>query len=448
MTAPLHAYQCRALAWMDEHNTGYLAVDMGLGKTRIVLEFIKTHDIRPVLVVAPLRVATSTWPQEIAKWAPELKFQVLHGKEKSTNFRKPADIYIINYDGLKWLDNTMKQYVRSKFMHSMLVLDEATMVKSKSSKRFKYIKDWRAAFDRAYALSATPAPNGYQDLWAQYFLLDYGKTLGTSFASFFNKYFRMFGTYQVAPISKAHVNDIFKRCCASTFRLDAQDYLKLPGIVHNDVHVALTPSLRKKYEILKREFVLRLEEEKVITAANTAILSMKLRQFCQGHIYCEDVCEHVHDIKLDALEQLIYELQGEPVLIAVQFRFEIAALQKRFPDTPAIYGGTSANEADELIARWNSGKIPVLICHPASISHGVNLQHGGHNIIWFALTWNLEQYMQFNGRLARQGQTKPVVVSRILLEKTVEERIAKVLEQKGTSQQALLDAIRALARPK
>ena len=448
---PLHPYQLLAIEWMKFRKEGYLNIDMGLGKTRIVLDYIrlihKAESSGAVLIVAPMRVATSTWPAQIREWTPELSYTVLHGRDKEENFKLKRDLYIINYEGLKWLDEMVTKYGRSKFFHGVLVLDEATMVKSSSSGRFKYLKSLRSSFDKAFALSATPAPNGYQDLWSQYFLLDYGKTLGPQYTRFFNRYFQTTESRRVVPVSTERLKEIPKLCAKSTFRLSADDYLKLPEFTNNDLYVDLPPKLLAQYKELEKDFLLKLSEEMSVTAMNAAVLSMKLRQFCQGGIYSageENSRElvDIHRLKVDMLEQIIQELQGAPTLVAIQFRYEVDFIRERFPNAPAIYGGISAKESDRLINLWNAGKLPMLICHPASLSHGVNLQAGGHYITWLALTWNFEQYTQFNGRLRRQGQKNRVVLNRVLVRGSIEEKMAKRLSQKETTQQELLDVLR------
>lgn len=451
MTLPMHAYQVRAVDWMRQRDSGYLAVDMGLGKTRMVLEYIRYTKPSAVLVVAPLRVALTTWPEEIQKWTPEIPFAILHGNHKEDAFKSKAVIYIINYDGLKWFDQMVRVYGRGKFMKGLLILDESTMVKSPKSLRFKVLKNLRAVFSKAFCLSATPSPNGYQDLWSQYFLLDYGATLGPSYSQFFNKYFYQLESRRIVPVALQRLKEIPAICSKSTFRLDANDYLKLPEYVVNDYEVYLPGDLRKKYNTLAQEFLLRLDKEQQVTAVNSAVLSMKLRQFCQGAFYLEEEEEKktiipVHELKLDMLEDIVASLNGSPTLVAIQFKYEVDMIRRRFPGTPAIYGGTAAEESKEILADWNKGKLPILVCHPASLSHGVNLQSGGHYITWLALTWNFEQYTQFNGRLRRQGQKNTVFLNHVVIKDSVESRIAEALKRKDMNQSTLLNVLREMTK--
>jgi SNF2 family DNA or RNA helicase len=442
---------------MSERQSGYLAIDMGLGKTRIVLEYIlachkrQSNHTGAVLVVAPLRVAVSTWPLEILKWTPSLSYTVLHGKDKDENFKLDRDIYIINYDGLKWLS---KKNLGGRFFHGLLILDESTMVKSHSTSRFKLLKAMRAYFTKAFCLSATPAPNGYQDLWSQYFLLDRGMTLGQSWTKFFNRYWYQTLYYQTIVLSQERLKEIPMACARSTFRLKAADYLTMPKLIVNDIYIDLPSDLYKKYKELERDFVYQLSQEENITAVNAAVLSMKLRQFCQGGLYQDDQSTYLlHDLKEEALLQITRELQGEPNLVAIQFKFETQLIEDNLStefgqDTniPRIVGGISADRSAKIINDWNNRKLPMLICHPASVSHGVNLQAGGHYITWLALPWSLEQYNQFIGRLYRQGQKHPVIVNRVLIRDTIESRIAEVLAAKNSTQESLLEVLRDFSK--
>lgn len=443
---PMHGYQVKAVEYLANHDCCYLAIDMGLGKTRIVIEYIRKYCAReiPVLVLAPMRVAVKTWPDEILKWAPELSYAVLHGKNKEQEIQRKVDVYIMNYDGIKWLFDYCTKNGRAKFNRALLVLDESTMVKSAQSKRFKMLAKLRPVFSKVIAMSATPSPNGYQDLWSQYYLLDFGASLGATWTKFFNQYYRTLESHRVVPISTEKLKEIPQRCTKTTFRLDVNDYMQLPEFVHNDIMVDLPPELKEQYETLEKEFLIELSNEQAISAVNSAVLSSKLRQFCQGGFYLEDkTYAPIHELKLDALEQVFNGLNGEPTLVAVQFRFEIDLIRRRFGNSiPAIYGGVSAAESARIISEWNNGRIPVLVCHPGSLSHGVNLQSGGHYITWLALTWNFEQYTQFNGRLRRQGQKNRVILNRILIRGSVEERMAKQLKFKNINQQSLLDVLR------
>lgn len=440
----LFDYQEKAVKWLMAREGGYLAVDMGLGKTRIILEYIRRTKPEYTLVVAPKIVALNTWPEQIKLWASELTYTVLHGKDKNDRLKQKRDIYIINYDGLGWLSRNSNG---RKFHKGLLVLDESTMVKSPRSKRFKILKDMRSIFTKCICMSGTPAPNGYQDLWSQYFLVDYGLTLGPVYSKFFNNFFRETESRRIVPISTERLKEIPKRCTKSTFRLSAEDYLKLPPWIDNDIYIDLPSSVKEKYKELEKDFVLQLTEETSVTAQNIAVLSSKLRQFCQGALYIEDPRDPkayavVNSLKLDALEEVLNQLNGAPTLVPIQFTFELKELRNRFGQVPALVGGVPEKVQQYYIEEWNRGRLPMLVCHPASISHGVNLQMGGHYITWLALTWNYEHYSQLNGRIRRTGQQHACIRNRLILRGTIEERIAQALKHKGCNQQYLLDTIK------
>lgn len=440
MNYPLHGYQLSAVDWMLKKQCGYLAIDMGLGKTRIVLEYIQRADIQTTLVVAPLRVALHTWPSEIKKWAPMLTFNVLHGSNKSMS--KWFNVFIINYEGLKWLIHEPMY----KFFKGLLIIDEGSMVKSPKSQRFKILNKIRGLFSHVFVLSGTPMPNGYQDLWSQYFLLDRGKSLGATYTTFFNRYFLSLESFRIVPRSRVLLNEIPTRVAPVTFRLSSEDYSKLPPAITIDKEIMLTPKLEKVYKDLEHDFAIRLNEETNITALNAAVLSTRLRQFCQGFLYYEEdegrKTVDFHNLKVETLASCIDELNGHPTLVAVQFKADIIKIQKALGALPVVAGGVDSKTSVKYIEEWNAGKIPVLLVHPGSISHGVNLQHGGNNIVWYAQTWNMEHYQQLNGRLRRQGQKKPVVITRLLTRNTIEHKVIAALAQKGENQQRLLNALR------
>lgn len=441
---PLRPYQVRAISWMMDHEVGYLAVDMGLGKTRCVLEMLKKLGV-PALIVAPLRVALHTWPAEIKKWVPGMTYEVIHGPDKAYALAKRnTDVFIINYDGLRWLSQQRVDALKGR----VLVLDEATAVKSHKAAKTKIMAAIRPMFSRCYCLSATPSPNGIQDLWAQYRILDMGARLGRRWGEFFYKYFNQDKYYRIWPKDDGAVKDILERVHDCTFRLDGDDYLDLPDFVYNDVKWDMPPELRARYDELENNFMLELHDS-VITAMSAATLSMKLRQFIQGQMYTYDECgkcigtEKIHDVKMDALEEITAQLDGKPNLVAINFKYELKEIERRFKGKyKALVGGVSAKESVKTIEQWNRGDLPMLVVHPAAVSHGVNLQAGGHHITWVALTWNYEHYTQLNGRLRRQGQLYPVVLNRILLKNTIDARIAKALATKGASQKSVLDALK------
>ena len=433
----LHKYQTRAADFVENTKTAALFIDLGLGKTAIVLEVIKRLK-QPTLVIGPLRVIHSTWPEEIKKWAPHLTYKILHGPDKSVIGCNDYDILLINYEGLKWFSEQ-----RGPWKKRMVVFDESSMVKSHSTQRFKLLRKMRGLWNSyVILLSATPAPNSLSDLWSQFFLLDGGKRLGKNISEFRRLYCSSFSfpgmpvtLYKVIPEREQEIYDQVKDL---TFRLEAKDYLDMPPIRYNRIMLNLTPKLMKQYKELEQEFFLELGDAN-IEVFNAAALSMKLRQFIQGGLYDEEkLWNYVHSIKLQALKELVETSAGQPILCAIQFKGELEVIRKAFPSVPIIAGGTTAKQATTYIKSWNEGKIPLLLCHPASLSHGVNLQTGGHLLLWYGLTWSLEQYSQLNGRLYRQGQTRPVVIHQLVMKNTVDEAVIKALKDKTTGQNKLL----------
>ncbi len=467
-TPPMYEYQAKCLSWMLKTPKSYLALDMGMGKTRITLEWckyiLKDSATKGVLVIAPLRTVHSSWPDEIEKWAPELSSTVLHGKDKTDNLGLNKDLYLMNFEGIAWLYEELKRYfkVTGTLPFRALVIDEGSMVKSSSTKRFKILKKLIEAFPTYRTiLSGTPAPNSLLDLWSQYNLLDGGERLGKFVTHYKRTYF-----YQVDrmgfiwSINKGSADIIYKKIEDITYRLDSEDHLDLPDRIDNVIKVKLPKAKMAQYKKLEKEFFLELDETMSVDAFNAASLSMKLRQYVQGAVYTGtkikgntyrtpsgkevkgNPYEVMHDAKLKVLENLVDEANGTGILCAIQFKFELEQIKKKFPKAPVIAGGTSAVEAARLIKLWNTGAIPLLLCHPASISHGVNLQFGSHLILWYGLTWSSEQYLQFNKRLHRNGQKKTVIVHHLVIKDTIDESVMKALKNKIRGQQQLLDYLK------
>lgn len=461
-------YQKAALKWMLETPKSYLALDMGLGKTLITLEWIKAltkeHGVKGVLVLAPLRTIHSTWPEEIKKWTPELTYTVLHGADKLTNLQKDVDIYLMNYEGLPWLLDNLKRLFRKSGAVPFrgLVIDEGSMVKSGSTKRFKILKTlcevfpiWRTI------LSGTPAPNSLLDLWSQYYILDGGARLGQFVTHFKSRFFfqvdRMGFVWALRPGANTL---IYKEIEDITYRLDSEDYLDLPDRIDNVLEIELPKKSMTLYKKLEKEFFLELENAEDLEVFNAASLSMKLRQVVQGGVYTGTKVgnnlylnpegkevkvnphERLHKAKLNVLKALVEEANGQGILCAIQFKFELEMIRELYPDVAVIAGGCSAIESAKHIKAWNAGELPLLVCHPSSISHGVNLQSGSHILLWYSLTWSLEQYLQLNKRLHRFGQKNVVVVHHLVAKGTVDERVMAALKAKFKGQKALLDYLK------
>jgi len=435
---PLHSYQEEAIDFCWKKIRPYSAIDIGLGKTVIALKTIEPSEVK-TLVVAPLRVAQLTWPTEIEKWT-NLSYTVLHGKDKNRKLRQKKDIYIINYEGLKWL---IGELTKGKVPYMNLILDETSMVKSWKSVRFKILLTMLPMF-RYYrlALSATPAPNGLQELWSQYYLLDEGKTLGKKVTPYLRKYFSYNQDLHRYFVSKGSREAIYKRIRPITYRLRASDYIKMPPLIYNRIPIRMPRAIRNQYHKLERDFEDSAEENGV-TAFNAASLSSKLRQFVQGALYTEKPAfKVIHRLKIKTLRELMDSANGQPILCAIQFRFEYELLKEEFGShVPIIYGGTTKRNSKRYLEKWTRGELPLLLAHPGSLSHGLNLQAGGRIVAWLGLPWSLDQFHQFNGRLHRQGQKHGVIVNAIMFEDSIDEVVWGVLKQKDASMQDLLNAL-------
>lgn len=433
----LHKYQEDAVEFCLDQKKAYLAIDLGMGKTAIALTVISKLKTK-AFVFGPLRTIYSSWPEEIAKWTPHLSYYILHGPEKNLRDALKHDVILMNYEGLNWLS---KQ--NAKWARRMVIYDESSMVKSHSTKRFKLLQKMGVLWNNhALCLSATPAPNALSELWSQYYLLDRGRSLGKNISTFRREYCDSFSypgmSVTLYKVKSSRTPDIYDAVAPSTYRLEAKDYLNLPPITYNIISAVFDTRSAKAYKKLEEEFFLELEELEV-EAPNTAILGMKLRQFVQGGLYDEEKVWHPqHQIKLKMLEELVETSAGQPILCAIQFKGELATIRKKYPEAPVIAGGTPARMAQKYITEWNAGQVPLLLCHPASISHGVNLQSGGSILLWYGLTWSLEQYLQLNGRLYRQGQKKPVVIHHLVISETIDEAVLQALSRKDASQKALL----------
>lgn len=444
---PLRKYQEAAIAAIKAERTLFLAADMGLGKTRIVLEAIRDLGVK-ALVVAPLRPLYSTWPAEIKKWTPELTYRIIHGPDKLAVARDQVDrdITLINYEGLKWYYQKMLDKVFPVQKYQFTAFDESSMLKSWKSMRFKIL----VAMDKLLGeyrvdMSATPMPNGYHELWSQMWLLDKGAALGAKVSHFTEKFFTYTGPprYDLLMRPGADVA-IMEAVRSKFFRLKAEDYLELKDPVINTIEIELPPAVLEMYKKFKKDAVLQLDKMTTVTAVSAGAVANKLRQISQGALYHEDgkTWTEMHTKRVEALKAIQEENEGAPMLVACQFKFEIHMLRKVFGDLPIIAGGTAAPLATEYINMWNNGRLPMLICHPASLSHGVNLQDGGRIIVWYGLTWSLEQYIQFVGRLHRQGQKHGVIVHHILARGTVDSRVLQALTAKEQTQSGFLEAIK------
>lgn len=395
--------------------------------------------IRKVLVIAPLRVARDTWPSEIKKWdhLKGLTYSVAVGTEadRKAALMQTADVYIINRENVDWLVN--KSGIPFDF--DMVVIDELSSFKSYQAKRFKSLLKVRPKLKRIVGLTGTPSSNGLMDLWAEFRVLDLGERLGRYITNYRNAFFRpdkrngeVIFSYKPLPGAEQQIYD---RIGDITISMKSCDYLKLPECVINEVPVVMDEKEMAVYDKFREDMVAKIKDTE-IDAANAAVLSGKLLQMANGAVYDEEKNSlHIHDRKLDALEDLFEGANGKPVLIAYWYQHDAERIKARFP--------VRKIKTSKDIEDWNAGKISAAIIHPASAGHGLNLQSGGSTLIWFGLTWSLELYQQTNARLHRQGQTDTVVIHHIIAIGTIDEQVMKALRKKEKTQDALIDAVRA-----
>lgn len=439
-----HDYQRYATDFIVSHKISTVLLEMGLGKSVISLSAINElmldyFDVSRTLVIAPLRVAISTWPEEIKKWEhlKYLTYSVVTGSEKERidALKKPAHIYIINRENVDWLI-TKSGF---KWFFDMVVIDELSSFKSYQAKRFKSLLKARPKVKRIVGLTGTPSSNGLMDLWAEFRLLDMGERLGRYITHYRQNFFIPDKRNQQIIFSYKPKDGaekvIYQLISDITISMKSKDFLKMPECIMNEVVVSLSEKEQKLYDSLKKDMVLSIEDEE-IDAINAAALSSKLLQMANGAVYNDDKESiHIHDRKLDALEDLIEGANGKPVLIAYWFKHDLTRIKERF-DVREIKTGKD-------ITDWNEGQIHIAIIHPASAGHGLNLQLGGSTLIWFSLTWSLELYQQTNARLYRQGQDSTVVIHHILTKGTIDEDVMKALKAKERIQDALIDSVKA-----
>ena len=445
-----HEYQEYAVRFIEENPVAAVLLDMGMGKTSIVLTAIaelmyERFEVNRVLIIGPLRVARTTWPEEIKKWdhLKGIRYSVMVGSaaERRAALDADADIYIINRENVPWL----VQQCGGAFDFDMVVIDELSSFKSWQTKRFKALMKVRPFVKRIVGLTGTPSSNGLMDLFAEFKVLDMGKRLGRFIGQYRECYFRadrMNGSvvysYRLIPGAE---EAIYEKISDITISMKAADHLNMPELVSTVHKVYLDEKERAAYEAMKKDLVLELSGGEV-TAANAAALSGKLSQLADGAVYGDDrKVKLLHDRKLDALEDLVESANGRPVLVAYWFKHDLSRIMERLEHLKVKFRKL---DSDESIRKWNAGEIPVGLIHPAGAGHGLNLQDGGNILVWFGLTWSLELYQQTVARLWRQGQQSGTVsVIHIVADGTVDERILKALEMKDGTQAALIDAVKA-----
>lgn len=444
-----HDYQKYSIDFIENNPIAALLLSCGLGKTSITLTAINdlmfdSFEVSKVLVICPIRVA-NTWVQECKKWEHlnDIRISVAVGSEmeRLRALRAKADIYVINRENVQWLIESSG----IPFNYQMVAIDEMSSFKNGKSKRCKALLQVRSKIDRIVGLTATPTSNGLMDLWSQYRILDGGKRLGRFITEYRNRYFMpdkrngvIIYSYKLLPFAE---EAIYEKISDITISMKAKDHLKMPELISSEYKVYMNDTEKAQYELLKHDLVVNLDEDD-ITAVNAAVLSNKLCQMANGAIYTgKKIIQNIHDRKLDALEDIVEQMNGKNFLLVYWFKHDLERIVKRLNDI-----GTSYSKIDtpESIEEWNKGKIQVGLIHPASAGHGINLQQGGSTIVFFSLTWSLELYEQVIGRIYRQGQiSNTVVVQHIITDGTIDEDILRALKDKDETQSSLIKAVKA-----
>lgn len=442
-----HSYQAYSIDKIINNKKYGLFLEMGTGKTVSTLTAIEKLkydylEVDKVLVIAPKRVAEDTWAQEIDKWShlSHLTISLVLGtpKQRTEALAKDADIYVTNKENTKWI---CEKY-RKDWPFDMLVIDELSTFKNSDSQRFKILKKQMPLVDRFVGLTGTPAPNNLMDIWSQIYLIDGGERLGKYKTHFKQAYF--YPTHQVSDnvfnwaLRNGADDAIYDKISDITVSIKSEDYLEMPERIDNAQEVKLSKKERAIYDQLKADMVIEDEADssKDIEALTSATLTQKLLQLSNGAVYSLDgTYKTIHDKKLERLDEIIEEAQGKPILLFYSFKHDKERILERYDFAEELKG--------DYMERWNNGDIKLLIAHPASAGHGINLQYGGSIAVWFGLTWNLEHYEQANARLFRQGQTETTVIHHIMTENSVDQDVYKGLQNKQLGQNALMQAVKA-----
>lgn len=453
----LHPYQKKAVNHQCVHPNSMLWLDMGLGKTTITLTTIeylqRTGWLGSVLIIAPLRVCRLVWRQEALKWShtKNMTFSLVMGTpdQRTRALLRPANIYLINYENLGWVSEALSTYFISKkkpIPFDGVVFDEVSKMKNSTTNRVKSFKKLYPSLKWTTGLTGTPASNGYKDLHGQYLVIDGGQRLGTSKTAFRTRFYYKQGFKEIPfhdteTTIKMLISDI-------TLEMSASDYLTMPDLVINNVMVELPEGVRAMYDKMEKEFFIRLDSGAEVESFNQASLTNRLLQFSNGAMYPVagmPLWEPIHDAKLDALEEIIDESNGQPVLCFYAYRSDAERIMKKFHDLDPINLSECKSEQSmtNAMSRWQTNGCRLMICHPASAGYGVDgLQKTGNTIVWFGLNWSLELTLQANARLHRQGQGKPVICHRILCKDTMDEAQAIALDEKAATQTGLRKAVK------
>ena len=441
-----HEYQERAIRRVVSQDKVGLFLDMGLGKTVITLTAVKQlvddFAVTRVLVIAPKRVAEDTWTREHEKWdhLQDLRVSRVLGtpQQRIRALQTVADVYVLGRDNVQWLVQHILD-TRKPWPFDMVVVDELSSFKNPQAKRFKALRKILPMVDRIVGLTGTPSPNGLMDLWAEIYLLDRGERLGKTLGWYREKWFKPavqvgYVVYKWAALRGAEkeIRDRISDICVS---MSAADYLTLPDRIDREVPVRLSPEEMELYDRMEQEQLLQVSEDEAVVALNAAAVMSKLLQLANGRAYTDTgSVVRIHDAKAEALAEIVDVTDG-PVLVFYSFRHDLDAIRSKIPEAKEL-------DSPEDIAAWNRGEIRVLLAHPASVGYGLNLQDGGHVIVWYGLTWSLELYQQANARLHRQGQSHPVIIHHLIAAGTVDEQVMRALKAKNTSQAALLAALK------
>lgn len=472
----LRPYQNGAVKFVKEKKRCGLFVDPGLGKTTTTLTaFVEEMDdwnlCDPVLIVAPPRVAKETWPREFAEWAHthNRSFVFVNGSPEKRRqlLQRRVDFHIISIENMLWLlqalGGDMPRYEKDEFgdpkkvkdskwaspahmPYGAIVIDESSKVKNQDTNRWRALRYMAFLVEYFVILTGTPAANGLQDLWAQIYLLDGGARLGHTITAFRERWFRQGDNgrgYKALNHSQAVIESAISDI---VFTLREEDYANLPPRMYNTIPLTLPPPIMKKYKHFERKLVLELDgDERDIVANDGATVTGKLLQLANGTVYRteedETKTEHTfHDIKLEAMADLVEELSGQTLLVAYSFKSDLRRILEKFPEARVL------DKKSQTQDDWNAGKIPILLVHPMSAAHGLNLQHGGNNILWFSPTWSLENYIQLNKRLHRSGQKKPVMIHHLIVEETMDVDVMESLGKKNDVQESLLNLLKKRIR--
>ena len=441
-------YMLEAVKWGMEHANCGLLLDPGMGKTSSTLTLIdillQKKVITRVLIIVPIRPMYKVWPDEIKKWdhLQHLSYTILHDDDKDARLSNVSNIYLLNPEGLKWF---LANKGMEKVKPDMLVIDESTKFKDYSTARFKLLKPWLSQFKRRVILTGEPVPNGYMDLFGQSYIVDQGNALGRFITHYRGQYFYPsgFGGFDYTLRNGAD-KEIQERLRGTMMRLAAEDHLEMPELIFDDIYVELDPASRKIYKAFEDEFLAEVGDA-TIMSVNAAAVGGKCRQVANGGVYDEThFAHHVHDLKTQALVDLVEQLQGKPLLVGYEFQHDLDRIKKAFPNIPCLTG-TSGTKLDRMVDDFNAGKIPVLAGHPASAGHGLNIQEACYHMCWYGLPWDYDTYNQMIARVWRQGQpSNRVFVHRILADKTLDKTVSRTLLNKEKTAKDFSDAIKGV----